>query len=707
MSNFSVDTSSTNPSETVLLLAVDVPLPGLFEYRLPADLKVDPKTFIGQMMIVPWGTGLRTAVVFDVTDTPNSAPEKIRTIKELVPGAPVFSAHWRQMVEFAASYYHCGPGELAVPVIPKVMRRPPSTSRRSIEERRAKAAHGAQKGKASASRSAQSPNPELTADQTRVLQAIGSKSGFQTHLLFGVTGSGKTELYLRLIAQQIANGGQVLLLVPEIGLTPQLLKIVESRFPEQTIAVLHSGLTEAKRAAAWLLAADGLADIVLGTRLAVLTPIPNLSAIVVDEEHDASFRQMDNIHYSARDLAIARASMLNIPIVLGSATPSMESWLAAQRGKYQLHRLADRATGSSLPELCVINLRNQTLDAGFSPTAIKALSDNLQAGLQSLVFINRRGYSPVLQCNACGWVSQCDSCSAYRVLHRQNNQRGYRLICHHCTSQRPVPKACPDCGDVDLQPMGRGTQKVEEQLATLLPTARIARLDRDVSNKTGQAESIISAAHAGDVDILVGTQILAKGHDFQRLGLVVVMDADQGIFSSDFRAPERLFANLMQVAGRAGRAKIETGTIEKKAQVLLQTRYPDHPIFASLIAHDFEGFAALTLAEREQNELPPYKFQALLKAQARSIEDVMGFLKTAQTIGQQLSEEQNSEFGEMRLYQPVPMPVARVANFDRAQLLIECASRKVLHAFLNIWLAQLRSTKTRARWQLEVDPLEI
>ncbi len=706
MSNFPVDTASKNPTETVLLLAVDVPLPGLFEYRLPPELNLDPKSLIGQMAIVPWGTAVRAAVVFGITDSPKSAPEKIRTIKELVPGAPVFSSDWLQLVEFAANYYHCGPGELAVPVIPKVMRKAPSSSRRTIEQRRSKAAQGALKGKATEAIN-KLHLPDLTPDQAQVLEAIGTTSGFKTHLLFGVTGSGKTELYLRLIAQQIAKGGQVLLLVPEIGLTPQLLKIVETRFPDHTIAVLHSGLTEAKRAAAWLLAADGLADIVLGTRLAVLTPIPNLSAIVVDEEHDASFRQMDNIHYSARDLAIARASMLKIPIVLGSATPSMESWLAAKRGRYQLHRLPDRATGSSLPDMRVVNLRNQTLESGFSTTAIKALNDNLQAGLQSLVFINRRGYSPVLQCNACGWVSQCDSCSAYRVLHRQSNQRGYRLICHHCTSQRPVPKACPDCGDVDLQPMGRGTQKVEEQLAVLLPTARIARLDRDVSNKSGQAESIISAAHAGDVDILVGTQILAKGHDFQRLGLVVVMDADQGIFSSDFRAPERLFANLMQVAGRAGRAKIEAGAIEKKAQVLLQTRYPDHPIFASLIAHDFEGFAALTLTEREQNELPPYKFQALLKAQARTIEDVMGFLKTAQNIGQQLSEEQDSEFSAMRLYQPVPMPVARVANFDRAQLLIECASRKVLHEFLNVWLVQLRATKSRARWQLEVDPLEI
>jgi primosomal protein N' (replication factor Y) (superfamily II helicase) len=706
MSNFPVDTASNIPTETVLLLAVDVPLPGLFEYRLPPELNLNAKSLIGQMAIVPWGTAVRAAVVFGITDNPKSAPEKIRTIKELVPGAPVFSSDWLQLVEFAANYYHCGPGELAVPVIPKVMRKAPSSSRRTIEQRRSKAAQVALKGKATDA-NVKSALPNLTPDQAQVLEAIGTTSVFKTHLLFGVTGSGKTELYLRLIAQQLALGGQVLLIVPEIGLTPQLLKIVETRFPKHTIAVLHSGLTEAKRAAAWLLAADGLADIVLGTRLAVLTPIPNLSAIVVDEEHDASFRQMDNIHYSARDLAIARASMLKIPIVLGSATPSMESWLAAKRGKYQLHRLPDRATGSSLPDMRVVNLRNQTLDSGFSATAVKALSENLQAGLQSLVFINRRGYSPVLQCNACGWVSQCDSCSAYRVLHRQSNQRGYRLICHHCTSQRPVPKACPDCGDVDLQPMGRGTQKVEEQLAVLLPTARIARLDRDVSNKSGQAESIISAAHAGDVDILVGTQILAKGHDFQRLGLVVVMDADQGIFSSDFRAPERLFANLMQVAGRAGRAKIEAGVIEKKAQVLLQTRYPDHPIFASLIAHDFEGFAALTLTEREQNELPPYKFQALLKAQARTIEDVMGFLKIAQAIGQQLSEEQDTEFGAMRLYQPVPMPVARVANFDRAQLLIECASRKVLHEFLNVWLVQLRATKSRARWQLEVDPLEI
>ncbi len=710
MTNFLVDTTPIGPIEKVLLLAVDVPLPGLFEYRLPHGFSADPATLIGQMVIVPWGSAVRPALVFGMSDQPKTAPAKLKAIKELVPGAPLFSADWRQLVQFAANYYHCGPGELAVPVIPKVMRKPPSSTRRTIEQRREKGAKALSKLAASNSNTL-IQLPDLTVEQAQVLQSLNAREGFLTHLLFGVTGSGKTELYLRWLEQHLANDQQVLLLVPEIGLTPQLLKTVEARFPSKTIAVLHSGLTEAKRAAAWLAAADGLADIVLGTRLAVLTPIPRLSAIVVDEEHDGSFRQMDNVHYSARDLAIARASMQNIPILLGSATPSMESWLAAKRGKYLLHRLSHRATGTSLPDIRVVTVRDQKLESGFSATALKALTENLQAGFQSLVFLNRRGYSPVLQCNACGWVSACDSCSAYRVLHRQINQRGYRLICHHCTSQRAVPRQCPDCGDVDLQPMGRGTQKVEEQLALLLPNARIARLDRDVSNKSGQAESIISATHSGDVDILVGTQILAKGHDFQRLGLVVVMDADQGIFSSDFRAPERLFANLMQVAGRAGRAKLQQQTsplaAEKKAQVLLQTRYPDHPLFASLIAHDYEGFANLTLSEREENDLPPFKFQALLKAQARTVEDVMSFLQQAQSLGQQLCAPEQLSFAAMRLYQPVPMPMARVANLDRAQLLIECSSRKVLHAFLEDWLTQLRATKTKARWQLEVDPLEI
>lgn len=700
-------------AQIYLRVAVDVPLPGLFDYAFSTDLSA--KDLVGSLVKVPWSSGQRIGIVFDYTDSPTTPVHRIKAIIEVVQDAPKVSERWRALIEFAARYYHCGIGELGVPAIPKVLRTPLTKRSKTVEKRLNDAAQALHRTNSPADKDQLQSLPALNHAQSKVLEHLSQwtlpslKHGVR--LLCGVTGSGKTEVYLRWFSQ-ILNANpraQVLLLVPEIGLTPQLLKAVQDRFPSEPVAVLHSGLTEAKRAVQWLNTSLGEARIIVGTRLAVLTPIPNLNAIVVDEEHDASYRQMDGVHYSARDLAVARGHLENLPVLLGSATPSMESWVAAQRGRYQLSRMTERATGVRMPTTYIQDIRKQRLKHGFSEATVKWVQETLAQQRQVLVFINRRGYSPVLQCAACGWVSACDACSGHRVLHKAQAGR-YRLICHHCTSQTAVPAKCPACGNVDLQALGRGTQRVEDNLPELFPDARVARLDRDVSSKVGAAQKILDAIHAREVDLIVGTQILAKGHDFQALGLVVVLDADQGLFSSDFRAPERLFANLMQVAGRAGRAAAVAGA--PPAKVLIQTNYPDHPIFSYLQQQDFEGFAEQTLREREETDLPPYQFQALLKAQARDLNQVMTWLKQAQTFAQTLNLNQTEgqtdpHFPPVKIYTPVPMPIARIAHLERAQLLIESPSRKRLHEFINEWLAQLRSVKSSVRWQLEVDPQEI
>jgi primosomal protein N' (replication factor Y) (superfamily II helicase) len=687
-----------------LQVAVDVPLPGLFDYAVAphSDLALSAQDWLGRLVVVPWGSGRRLGIVFATTLEPSTSPEKIKCVAELVDQAPVMSAAWRKLLEFASSYYCCGPGELAVPIVPKVLRQAPSKTRVSINKRRARSQVATITQTAKLAAANEPVKKELLPQQQATLARLNAQPGYICHLIYGITGSGKTEVYLQWFAHILRQDAQaqVLLLVPEIGLTPQLVKQVQERFAHETIAVLHSGLTEAKRAENWLLASDGLARIVVGTRLAVMTPLPNLRAVVVDEEHDASYRQMEGVHYSARDLAIARCSQENLPIVLGSATPSAESWVAAQRKRYELHVLSERATGAALPSIAVLDIKRAKLVHGLLASTIQAIASTIESGRQVLVFINRRGYAPVLQCNACGWVSQCDACSAFRVMHRQRN--GYKLLCHHCTAQSAVPTRCPDCGAVDLTGVGKGTQRVEDQLNEVFVTARIARLDRDVSSKVGAAAAVLNAIHAGETDLIVGTQILAKGHDFQRLGLVVVLDADQGLFSSDFRAPERLFANLIQVAGRAGRAAEVEGA--PGAKVIVQTRHPEHMLFEHLKRHDYASFMAVTLQERQDNGLPPFMFQVLLKAQARQVDPLMAFLKEAQQCANDL---QQSKFEAMQIYSPVPMPIARIANLDRAQLLLECASRKTLHAFLSTWISQLRGIKFLGRWQIEVDPQEI
>ena len=459
------------------------------------------------------------------------------------------------------------------------------------------------------------------------------------------------------------------------------------------VSTLHSQLAEGERLRNWLAAHGGQAQIVLGTRLAVLASMPHLKLIVVDEEHDPSYKQQEGLRYSARDLAVWRAHQLAIPVVLGSATPSVESWQHATGGRYRKLELRERAVANArLPQVGLINMEREKAPEGLAAPLLAALRRRLEKGEQSLLFLNRRGYAPVMHCDACGWISNCRRCTAFMVLHKPER----RLRCHHCSLELRIPVHCPTCGNVDLQPLGRGTQRIEENLRKIFPEARVLRIDADSTRRKGSAQAAFESVHRGEVDILLGTQMVAKGHDFQRLTLVGVLNPDTALFSQDYRAGERLFAQLMQVAGRAGRAAQDDGG--NPSEVLVQTRYPGHPLYRALLAHDYPGFAAATLDERRMAGLPPFVFQALLRAEARELEQALAFLAEAR--------EAVAAEG-VTLNDPVPMNIVKVAGVERAQLLVESSSRAQLQAFLRTWMQALRAAKTRVRWSLEVDPVDI
>jgi primosomal protein N' (replication factor Y) len=535
--------------------------------------------------------------------------------------------------------------------------------------------------------------PELTAEQLAAVDAIaGAPAGFVSWLLHGVTGSGKTEVYLRLAARALQAGRQVLMLVPEIALTPQLESRVAGRFPSANVVSLHSALAEGARSRGFVQALEGHADIVLGTRLSVFAPLPRLGLILVDEEHDASYKQQEGVRYSARDVAVWRARQRDVPVVLGSATPSLESWHHVREGRYRGLRLTARAIASALPTVRRIDTRRLRLDEGLSPALQAAIAARLERGEQSLVFLNRRGYAPVLSCPACGWVSQCPHCSANLVVHLADR----RLRCHHCGCDNGIPHACPVCGNQDIQPFGRGTQRIEARLGELFPTARVLRVDRDSARTRGQWESLLARIAAGDADILVGTQMMAKGHDFPNLTLVGVVGADASLHAADFRAPERLFQQLMQVGGRAGRAHLA-------GEVLVQTEYPDHPLYRCLVHHDFDAFAASALDERRQAGFPPFTYQAMLRADAPALDDAMAFLAHAKRLAQESAPE------GLRVFDAVPMRLTRLARRERAQLLVEADVRGVLQEFVGRWMRILRGQRVgrELRWQLDIDPLDV
>ena len=683
--------SGSDGQTVYLAVALDVPLPGLFDYA--HDRPVAP----GVRVRVMFGRRAMVGMVWAVRDAPAVAADRVRPIEAVLDDLPPMPADWLRLADFAAHYYLRPLGEVLLPVLPPPLRKPAAyTGARSAggpvcrADRRPGAVPPAGSGP-------DEEGPALTDTQARALTGLQDllTAGSGVALLHGVTGSGKTELYLRLARQVLAAGRQVLLLVPEINLTPQLEQSVRARLGGQ-LAVIHSRLSDGERLRAWLRAARGQADILLGTRLALFTPLPRLGLIVVDEEHDASYKQQDGLRYSARDLAVWRGHDLAIPVVLGSATPSLETWRHAQEGDYRLLSLPDRAQAQPLPDIRLVDTRRARLEQGFTPQLLDALQDRLARGSQSLVFINRRGYAPVLRCTSCAWVSQCRRCTAHMVLHRLGGR--HVLQCHHCGDAMPVPRACPDCGDPDIQPMGRGTQRIEEFLAERFPGARILRIDADATRLKGSAEALFAQAHAGEADILVGTQMVSKGHDFARLGLVGVLNADSMLFSQDFRAPERLFAQLMQVAGRAGRR-------EGGAQVIVQTDYPEQAVYQALLRHDYLSFAAHALEERRDLGLPPFSSQALLTAQATRVRDALDFLQAARARARTLPESAG-----VRVLDPVPLRIVRVARVERAQLLLESDGRGALHRLLRALLPGLDEIARGGavqHWGIEIDPQEI
>lgn len=713
-----------------LQVALDVPLDGVFDYR--ADVPVAT----GLRVIVPFGRRQLMGVVVGCPDQPALPPESIKSIERVIDDLPPLTPAWLDMARFAAEYYQRPLGEVMLPVMPARLRSVaaytsvqsgdgPVAKQLAKQAKQAKQANQAnQAKKANQAKQAQQkktkahhldvavevddqhhkPALQLNTQQKVAVDTITATTAYQTCLLFGVTGSGKTEVYLAAAARVLQSGRRVLFLVPEINLTPQFAASLQARLAPYVqadqIALMHSGLTDTQRQESWVRAAMGDARIVLGTRMAIFAPLSNLGLIVVDEEHDPSYKQQEGLRYSARDLAVWRGRQDQATVVLGSATPSLESWAQAQRGHYKRLNLTERAHQTLMPHVRLIDTRRADLKQGLTPQVVDAMTQTLAQQQQVLVFLNRRGYAPVLHCASCGWLSQCKNCSVFAVLHRDQPNK-MRLHCHHCGQQTPVPKACPECGDQDLQAMGRGTQRLEEHLTELFPQARLARIDADSTRSKGSAQALFEQVHAGLVDILVGTQMVSKGHDFARLGLVVVLNADSMLFSQDFRAPERLFAQLMQVAGRAGRH-------QGQGQVLVQTGYPEQPIYKALCQHDYPGFAQSTLEERRVAQLPPYVYQALLTAQARELNTAIDFLQHSRNVAQTWLDTQSAP-ENITLFDPVPLRVTRVAQVCRAQLLVESPSRSALHQLLKAWLPALgtRHAKGQLRWQLEVDPLEI
>jgi primosomal protein N' (replication factor Y) len=551
--------------------------------------------------------------------------------------------------------------------------------------------------------------PTLNVEQKKAIECVLALThNFKPWLLYGVTGSGKTEVYIQILQRVLSEknaqgvGAQVLVLVPEINLTPQLEARFRSRLSQFPLVTLHSNLSESERLQNWLAVSSGAAKIVIGTRLSVFTPMPQLKMIVMDEEHDGSYKQQDGMRYHARDVAMVRAKQLNIPIILGSATPSLETWFNAtnqpaddqktqQKQQYGLLTLAKRAVeNAALPDIYCIDVAKSPTENGLSPLLVKALQERLTKSEQSLLFINRRGYAPVLHCNACQWVAPCTRCSARLVVHLSQK----RLKCHHCGLEQKIPLQCPSCGNADMRPLGHATQRLEQTLQALLPSARIARVDRDSMNNKNALTDLLTQVHNQEIDILVGTQMLAKGHDFPNLTLVGVIDLDGALYSPDFRAGERLFAQLMQVAGRAGRA-------DKAGQVLIQTAFPQHALFNALRAQDYASFADELLQERRVMQFPPTCFFALLRAEANHFSLVGQFLNQALKIANDIKTD-------VMIYDPIRSQMERLKSMERAQVLLQANTRVALQRLLKEWMPKMRALPiaTKVRWSLDIDPLE-
>nr|WP_315228699.1 primosomal protein N' [uncultured Albidiferax sp.] len=668
----------------------------------------------GSLVRVPLGTRETLGVVWD--GTPPESDFEVRPLSAALDGLPPLNAAWRGLVQFAALYYQRAVGEVALAALPPQLR---ELGAAQLTRRLKRPAKGAD-----AQAEAAIVSAALSAEQTSAIATFESQNG--PFLLFGSTGSGKTEVYLQLVQRLLARDptAQALVMVPEINLTPQLearfRERFEPRFGAAAVVSMHSGMTAPQRLKSWLAAHGGTARIVLGTRMAVFASMPRLKLIVVDEEHDPSYKQQEGARYSARDLAVYRSQLETrlspdtepCRVLLGSATPSLESWHhsrpAAEGGRYVRLAMPSRIGAGALPKVRLVDMGLQQKKTVFSPQLLAAIQQRITRGEQSMVFLNRRGYAPVLACGSCEWKSECPHCSAYRVFHKIDRS----LRCHHCGYAEPVPRACPSCGNPDIAPVGRGTERLEEHLAELLATVRrpdggpvvVARIDADSTKAKGALEAQLAEVHTGAVDVLVGTQMIAKGHDFRRITLVAAIQPDGALFSSDFRAPERLFALLMQAGGRAGRDAAHSAASE----MWVQTAHPQHPLFAALRQHDYPAFAASQLDERRIAGMPPFSFQALVRAEARTQEAAQAFLTLASAAACDVPD-----VDRVTLYPAVPMGVQRVANIERAQMLVESPSRQALQRFLLAWQAVLRATRSQPeakgliRWAIDVDPLGI
>ena len=708
-------------SPIVVQVVVDRPLAQGFDYLWDSERLGSPPE-IGQLVEVPFARSSLVGVVIKVGTHSDFEIEKLKSINSSAPLPPLDPAALR-LINFASQYYIHALGETIIPTIPQMWKKP-DTWEKILQKLIA-----AQEKKKKKVQLEQSEGfiqeADLNTEQKQALEKLRhctrKKNEFKTMLLQGQTGSGKTAVFLNWLSAVLDDvSAQVLLLVPEINLTPQLERRVLAYFPEKKMVVLHSGVTEKERGIAWHEAMTGKAQIILGTRLAALTPLPNLRAIVVDEEHDPSYKQQDGIRYSARDLAIWRAHDVKVPILLSSATPSLETWLAAKAGRYEHIRLDQRAQGARLPKVHLINTRdpqNQYSPGDVSKpkgkslitkTLANAISKNLEDKKQSLILINRRGYAPVLSCSACTWLSKCQQCSSYMVMHKAGAlTKKSVLSCHHCGLAKPVPSHCPDCGNADLKTLGQGTQKIEDAIEEMWSGARVLRVDTDSSRTSKGAEDLFQEIHQGEVDIVVGTQMIAKGHDYQNIGLVAVLDADARLFSQDFRAAERLFAQLVQVAGRAGRSGKDG---QDGGNIYIETQYPESAVFQYLLRHDVDGFLSHIASERQEAGLPPFSYQALVHAEAKSLDKAIQLLSALKA---QLKSQGLISKG-LRVYDPVPKAVMRVAGTERAQLLIESDSRKQLQEVLEAADRGLRensqgriSKTARVRWLIERDPIAI
>jgi primosomal protein N' (replication factor Y) len=734
---------------TILRIALDTPLRRLFDYLAP---KERPAPKIGARVRVPFGRQRLIGVVIAQASSSDLPAEKLKAVLDVIDEEPVLDERVMELAEWAAQYYHHPLGEVLSAALPKLAREGAgarvtterwfvtaegraaladdrlSRAKRQREllqlvaghdgissEKLAEAAGDwrkhmralAVRGFVSSADVAHEPPPEtaaadlvrvagpaLIAEQSAAVDAIDvAHARFAPFLLYGITGSGKTEVYLHSVERTLRRGRRALVLVPEIGLTPQLVTRFRERFAVP-VAVLHSALTDTERLAAWRQCVSGEARIVLGTRSAVFAPVAELGIVIVDEEHDASFKQHESgFRYSARDLAVLRAQRAQVPVVLGSATPSLETLQNVVAGRFTRLSLPRRAGQALPPRAAVVDLREHAVRQGISTPAVEAIQRHLADGSQVLVYINRRGYSPTLACVACGWIAPCRDCDARLTVHLG----AARLRCHHCGADAPLPSNCPQCGYA-VKHVGQGTERVEETLAKLFPDMPIVRLDRDVVRKRGDLEGVVARIHTGEARILVGTQMVTKGHDFPNVTLVVVLNADQGLFSTDFRAPERVAQSIIQVAGRAGRSV-------KAGEVLIQTEYPEHPLLVSLLRDGYDGFAQAALAERAAAGWPPFAHVAVLRASAVELSPAVDFLRAAR----KLARPPRTDGARLKLLGPAPAAMARRAGRHHAQLLLEARERAPLHKLLREWLPAVDGIKTPRdlRWSLDVDPLDL